>query len=330
MQIQISVLGMIVLFAATSVAQWSGNRSLGAMSYPGDHETGVVRGQISSDNAHVGLLTVELVGQVRAGVISASVQTGGEFEFHGVAPGAYHLRLTGAAGTVVHEEPVLITGGYQNLIIQMPNKRKGTGPTDATVSIRQLQHKVPLDAQKEFGKGKAASTKGDQSNALDHFQKAVKLDPEFADAFNGIGVTYAALGQLQQAADQFQKAIDLVPDHPAAAANLSIMLCKLEHYREAGAMARRALKLDPGLLKVRFVLGMSLVTEGGDKAEALDNLQRAADEIPKAHLLAAKILAENNRREDAAKHLQDYLNSPQADDLDRQKVEGWLEELRRE
>jgi cellobiose-specific phosphotransferase system component IIA len=75
---------------------------------------------------------------------------------------------------------------------------------------------------------------------------------------------------------------------------------------------------------------MSLVTEGGDKAEALDNLQRAADEIPKAHLLAAKILAENNRREDAAKHLQDYLNSPQADDLDRQKVEGWLEELRRE
>ena len=95
-------------------------------------------------------------------------------------------------------------------------------------------------------------------------------------------------------------------------------------------MARRALKLDPGLLKVRFVLGMSLVSDGGDKAEALDNLQRAAVEIPKAHLLVAKILADTNRREDAAKQLQDYLSSSPADDLNRQRIEVWLEELRRE
>ena len=217
---------------------------------------------------------------------------------------------------------------HQTLSIQMPAKPRTKGSSDATVSIRQLQHKVPAEAQKEFGKGSAASVKGDQSNALDHFQKAAKLDPEFADAFNGIGVTYAALGQLQQAADQFQKAIDLVPDHPGAAANLSIVLCKLEHYHEAGEMARRALKLDPGLLKLRYVLGISLVTEGGDKAEALDNLQRAAAEIPKAHLLAAKILVETDRREDAAKHVEDYLRLTPADDLDRQKVEAWLEQLR--
>jgi len=330
MRIHISLFGMIALFAAPAVAQWGGDRSIGGMLYPGDHANSVVHGQISSDNPIIGSLMVELVAQGHAGAISASVQTGGGFEFPGVAPGAYQLRLTGAAGTVVHEESVLITGGYQNLSIQLPVKSKGGGSSDATVSIRQLQHKVPRVAQKEYAKGKAASAKGDPSTALDHFQKAAELDPQFADAFNEIGVNYAALGQLQQATDQFQRAIDLVPDHPGAAANLSIMLCKLERYREAGAMARRALKLDPGLLKVRFVLGMSLVTEGGDKAEALDNLQRAAVEIPKAHLLVAKILAETNRREDAAKQLQDYLSSSPADDLNRRKVEVWLEELRRE
>ncbi len=163
---------------------------------------------------------------------------------------------------------------------------------------------------------------------MDHFQKAVILDPEYADAFNGIGITYAALGQLQQAADQFQKAIDLVPDHPGAAANLSIVLCKLEHYHEAGEMARRALKLDPGLLKIRYVLGISLVTEGRNKEEALDNLQRAAAEIPKAHLLAAELLVESDRRRDAVKHLEDYLRLSPTDGLDRQQVEEWLVKLR--
>ena len=328
MRIHISLLGLISLCAATGVAQLGGNRSIGATSYPGDRDSGVVRGQISSDSLFVGPFTVELVSIGHAGAISASLEPSGGFEFHGVAPGQYQLRLTGAAGAVVHEEPVFINGGYQNISIQMPSKAKVGRSSDATVSIRQLQHKVPGEARKEFGKGQAASTKGDQSNALDHFQKAARLDPEFADAFNGIGVTYAALGQLQQAADQFQKAIDLVPDHPGAAANLSIILCKLAHYREAGDMARRALKLDPALLKVRYVLGLSLVTEGGDKAEALDNLQRAAAEVPKAHLLVAKILAETDRRQDAVKQLEDYLRSSPANDLDRQKVEEWLVQLR--
>jgi tetratricopeptide (TPR) repeat protein len=328
MRIHISLLVLIGLLAATAVAQWGGNRP-GITSHPGDRDSGVVRGQISSDGPIAGSLTVELVGQGPAGTISASMEGAGGFEFHGVAPGAYQLRLTGAAGTVVYEEPVFVNAGYQNLSVQVPAKSKTAGSTDATVSVRQLRHKVPAEAQKEFSKGSAASIKGDQRLALDHFQKAVTLDPEFADAFNGIGMSYAALGQLPEAADQFQRAIDLVSDHPGAAANLSIVLCKLKHYHEAGEMARRALRLNPGLLKLRYVLGISLVNEGGDKVEALDNLRRATEEVPRAHLLVAKILAETGQREDAAQHLQDYLRLSPADDRDRPAVKEWLEQLRR-
>jgi tetratricopeptide (TPR) repeat protein len=328
MRIHTSLLGLICLLAANADGQWGGNRP-GTMSYPGDRGTAVVHGQITSDGPITGSLTVELIGQGYANAITASMESAGGFEFDGVAPGAYQLRLTGVAGTVIYEESVFINGGPQTLSIQVPAKPRTKGSSDATVSIRQLQHKVPAEAQREFGKGSAASVKGDQPSALDHFQKAAKLDPQFADAFNGAGTTYAVLGQLQQAEDQFQKAIDLVPDHPEAAANLSIVLCKLEHYREAGEMARRALKLNPGLLKLRYVLGISLVNEGGDKIEALDNLQRATVEMPGAHLLVAKILVETGRREDAAQHLENYLHSAPADDVRRQAVEVWLEQLRR-
>ena len=328
MRKHIWLLGLISMFVATGVAQWRGNPSFDGTSYPGARGSGVVRGQVSSDNPIVGSLTVELFSPQHAGAISTNLEPDGGFEFHGVAPGQYELKLTGAAGAVVYQELVFISGDNQNLSIQMPARPKVARSSEATVSIRQLHHKVPAEAQREFSKGAIASAKKDKTNALDHFQKAVKLDPEYADAFNGIGIAYAALGQLQQAADQFQKAIDLVPDHPGAAANLSIVLCKLEHFHEAGEMARRALKLDPGLLKIRYVLGISLVTEGRNKQEALDNLQRAAAEIPKAHLLAAELLAESDRRQDAVKHLEDYLRLSPADGLDRQQVEEWLVKLR--
>jgi tetratricopeptide (TPR) repeat protein len=192
-----------------------------------------------------------------------------------------------------------------------------------------LQHKVPSEAQKEFAKGKTAAKKSQHAFALDHFRKATQIDPEFSAAFNSTGVSEMKLGHVKQAADQFQKAVDLVPDYPEALADLSVALCRLEQYREAAEVARRALKLDPLLPKVRYVLGLSLVSVGGNQAEALDNLQRAATEVPTAHLLAAKILAETDRRTDAAKQLEDYLRSSPADGADRHKIEAWLEQLRR-
>jgi tetratricopeptide (TPR) repeat protein len=324
---------LLLVPAAVGFAQWGGDRSLRAEQLPGSgsdlgDRNGSIHGQISSENVIAGSLMVELSSSSTPAIIKASVE-GGSFDFRGLTPGQYELQLSGAAGRIVYEEPVLVTGGRQYLTISVPAKSNVGKGDGATVSIRQLQHKVPSEAQKEFAKGKTASKKGDHARALDYFQKATQIDPEFSEAFNSAGASDMELGHFQQASDEFQKAVDLVPDYPMALANLSFSLCRLEHYREAAEVARRALKLDPGLLKVRYVLGFSLASVGGNQAEALDNLQRAATEVPTARLLAAKILAETDRRVDAAKQLEDYLHSSAADSVDRQKIETWLEQLRR-
>ena len=99
-------------------------------------------------------------------------------------------------------------------------------------------------------------------------------------------------------------------------------------YREAGEAARRALKLNPGEMRMRYILALSLIKEGGSQDEALDNLQRAASTIPQAHLLAAKVLADTGRRNDAARHLDDYLRSAPRNESNRQQLEAWLAELK--
>ena len=323
----VSAIVLMLALVAASFPQQVGNALTDTGPYSAER-SGIVRGHVSSDNPVSGALLVELVAVGSGSPTSAAVDASGWFELQGLAPGQYQLRLIGFGEQVVHEEVVYIAGGNQTLSIHAAATQSPRRPGEPTVSIHQLEHRIPAKAQKEFDKGQAAATKGDQPTALGHFLKASEIDPEFADAFNSAGVIFLTGGELEDAAHQFEKAIELVPDHRAALANMSVALSRLERPHEAAEVARRALKLDPGLLKVRYILGLSLIRAGGDKDEALDNLQRAAPDIPKAHLLAAKILADSGQAEQAAKHVEEYLLSRPGDGVDRQKVEAWLVRLR--
>ena len=318
---------MILLLAVVAGAQWQENGSQDSRQI-GAERGFALRGHVYFENVFLGFLTVELLANGRSIAQSASLAPDGSFEFNSVAPGAYELQVT-AAGDVVHRERVIVGGPNQFLTVTVPRKGSADRSAGPTVSIRQLHHKVPPEAQKEYGKGRAAAKKGDHQTALEHFQKAVEIDPEFADGFIDVGVTKVSLGELEQAAEQFQKAIDLVPDHTLGIANLSIVLCRLKRYDEAGQAARQALRLDPSLLKMRYILALSLAMKQGHEAEALENLERAAAEIPKARLLAADILTHTGRPDDAARQLEQYLRASPEQDADRRSVEEWLAQLRR-
>ena len=328
MKTEICLLALILLPAVQADAQWAESGSVPFHRYGG--EKGVlVRGMVSSESTLTGALTVELLTNGSSVAESTSLGGDGSFEFHSVPLGVYQLRITGSGGSVLHHEQVIINGPNQLLSINLPRRGSADRSAGPTVSIRQLQHKVPAPAQKEFSKGQTAARKRDYQAALDHFQKAVDIDPEFADAYSNIGVAEVSLGRLEQAAEQLQKAVNLVPDHTLAIANLSIVLSQLKRYGDAGQAARQALKLDPSLVRMRYILAVSLTREPGHETEALDNLERAAGEIPKARLLAADILTNIGRRDDAIRQLERYLGALPEQDADRRTVEERLAQLKR-
>ena len=194
--------------------------------------------------------------------------------------------------------------------------------------MQQLQHKVPPAAQKAFQKGERAATKGDLEQARTCFEEAVAQDPEFADAYNELGGVDAGLNHLADAASQFQKAIDLVPEHRRALPNLSIVLAKMERFHEAGQVARRALQVVPSDSRMHYILAASLVDEHGDIDEILAHLDRAATDIPSAHITAADLLAQNGRTDEAIHRLEGYLVRAAPGDALRPKVEARLAQLR--
>jgi tetratricopeptide (TPR) repeat protein len=258
---------------------------------------------------------------------SAFVNGDSSFEFRSVTPGMHQLRVVGGNGQVLYQEYVSVNPN-QNLSIRLPEQPAAKRSSDSTVSLQQLQHKVPPAAQKAFDKGERAATKGDLDQARICFEEAVAKDPEFADAYNELGGVNASQNHLQEAAEQFQKAINLVPEHRKALPNLSIVLAKMERFHEAGQVARRALQLVPGDSRMHYILAASLVDEQGNIDEILAHLDRAAAGIPSANLTAADLLAERGRSEEAIHRLEGYLERAAPGDALRPKVEARLAQLR--
>ena len=322
---RLACVGVLAAAAMSAQGMAGGSRGMERTGLPREI---TVRGEITASGSVLGSLTVELIALGGGIADRTTVNADGSFEFSSVSPGMHDLRVTGVGGAILYETQVSVSDPYQELSISLPDAPGTQRSGESTVSVRQILHKIPAAAQKMYAKGRSAAGKGNYPQAVEYFLRAVSIDPEFADAYNDLGASYAAQGKLPQAVEQFQKAVNVVPDHPLALTNLCIALSKSGQAREAGEVARRALKVSPGNARVHFILAASLAAGGGGPEEVLDHLQRAAAEIPRAHLAAAELLANNGRRSEAAKHLEQYLQILSPQDAMRPKLEAWLAELR--
>lgn len=200
--------------------------------------------------------------------------------------------------------------------------------TASTVSLKELQHKIPKAATKEYTKGTQALVKGHLALAKEHLQTAINIDPDFADAHNNLGFVMAQIGQSSESVSEFQKAVELSPRNTEALSNLTVSLYRQRRYDAACQVARQSLNVDSSLTQVRFVLALSLIAADGDRKEALANLNRAAREYPEAHLAASDLLLRMDQPNEAAQHLEAYLQSAQADAPSRGRIEAWLAQIR--
>ena len=134
-----------------------------------------------------------------------------------------------------------------------------------------------LDAYNAFLQGNFYSSRAgetDHVKAVDHYMKAIELDPAYARAWAGLSVEWtgyaeqflegdaakAAYAKAREAAD---KAVQLQPDLAAGYAARSTLLRNADFdWPGAEADARRAVELAPTDGGAKFSLGISLATMG--------------------------------------------------------------------
>lgn len=158
-------------------------------------------------------------------------------------------------------------------------------PDKYTVTLHELQHMPPKEAQKLFREASATLKQGKFESGLKLLQKALALDPQYWSAENDLGYTYLKLGQIQKASDAFQQAIDIDPANVASYSNLGVSALILGDFKLAETSARRALQIDPTCVQAKGVLGLGEVGQGQWTDEAHRLLDEASSTIPAARKL---------------------------------------------
>ncbi len=88
---------------------------------------------------------------------------------------------------------------------------------------------------------------GEFEEAAQSFHQALALDPHLKEAHHFLGFCCFKLEEYQRAVECFEKVIELDPGSAIDYANLGINLQRLGHRKEAAFVLKQALELDPGL-----------------------------------------------------------------------------------
>ena len=91
---------------------------------------------------------------------------------------------------------------------EIPQKK----PAGETVSVSQLQHKVPREAAKMFQRALKFSKAGEHEKAVAELEAALRRDPQFASAENQLGAEYAYLERWEEAEQAFRRLTGIEPN----------------------------------------------------------------------------------------------------------------------
>ncbi len=258
----------------------------------------------------------------------------GQALFSPIPPGTYRLRVTGEGVDEVVTESFFIqrreSSHVEYVHLRERNGANAAGSSAATIFVGDLN--VPAKAQKEFKKGSEALAQNDWKKAIERLEKAVTLHPQYASAYNSLGVAWAKSGDTARARQAFKNAIRVNEHMASAYVNLSRIALKEQEYTEAEDLLGKSLRTEPENLEALTLLaGARLMNRHYDGVIAS---ARKVHSFPShqafsiVHYFAARALEMERRPDDAAAEYALFLKEA-PDSPEARKASGALARLKK-
>ncbi|HTS74781.1 MAG TPA: tetratricopeptide repeat protein [Bryobacteraceae bacterium] len=126
------------------------------------------------------------------------------------------------------------------------------------------------------------------------YQRAIKLNPKYAEAINNLGTVYYAHKSYRRAITQYRRALRLTPDAASILSNLGTAYFARKNYKDAFAMYQKALEIDPDVFERHSSYGVLLQ-------------ERSVDERAKFHYYLAKTYAKAGKTDLALQYIRKSL-----------------------
>ena len=125
---------------------------------------------------------------------------------------------------------------------------------------------------------------GQLDSAVQNYEKALSINPDYAKAHYNLGGALQGLGKLHDSVKSYENSTALEPENAQAHNNLAIVLRELEQIEEAEASCRKAIVLDPEYAEAYCSLSIILYANG-DLNSALESIEKAYSINPKLKLI---------------------------------------------
>jgi tetratricopeptide (TPR) repeat protein len=147
----------------------------------------------------------------------------------------------------------------------------------ALADLRRAHDMAPNDVTVLNAYGVCLARKGALEGALQCYDQALKLQPDFHPAWFNRGWVLERFGELTQAAEAYARTIELAPGHSHAWANLSNLALRRGDAAEARTHAERALALLPGNRTAMLVLADADMSDPAASVKRLGELLAQPD-----------------------------------------------------
>jgi tetratricopeptide (TPR) repeat protein len=157
--------------------------------------------------------------------------------------------------------------------------------------------------------GLLATREGRLSEAIDHFQEALRLNPEYWIALENLGNGYRQQRRWEEARAALERSVAARPQEPEANYSLAMVYAQMDDSERAYQLLQKALSLRPAYPEALNNLGiLFLRTKRRDEAVAkFEECIRVAPEFDQAYLNLARVYSLERNREKARAVLMDLL-----------------------
>jgi protein O-mannosyl-transferase len=207
-------------------------------------------------------------------------------------------------------------------------------------AIYEFDYAVKLkpDATTFNNLGVALGLKGRTDEAMENHKKAIRLDPNNAEAHYNLGNILLSQRKNKEAIKEYQNAIRINPKYTKAQINLAVALTRENRINEAIMHATEAVKLEPNSFEAHYNLALALDKQDRTD-EAIEHFAKAAKINPndaEAHYNLAMDLMQQDRVDEAVENFSEAAEiEPNNVNVRRDLAiglwkKGWLDEAANE
>jgi tetratricopeptide (TPR) repeat protein len=196
---------------------------------------------------------------------------------------------------------------------------------EALEHYRRAVEIQPYDVLPRFNIADILASQGRLDEAVACYRKALEIQPDCAMAHNNLGELLGRQGRFDEATVHYRRALQIQPDYAAAYCNLGSLLMARGRIEEAEANYQKALAIEPDYALAHNNLGNTLARRGR-LDEALAHYRRALEIQPNlamAHTNLGDLLAARGQFPEALAHYRDALESQPKDATVVRKL-AWL------